>query len=69
MSGLPEFFEQTSDGLYDRHYYRFVCQDGSELEFDNYEDVRLSWSAMPSEYKAFVKAVLVVDPPTRGKGF
>ena len=69
MSGLPAFFTRTSDGLYDRHFYRFVCFDGSELEFDNYEDVQLSWSSMPPEMKAFVKAIVVVDPPSAGKGF
>lgn len=69
MTGLPKFFTATSDKPYDRHYYRFVCHDGTELEFDNYEDVQFSWTSMPPEYKSFVKAVVVVDPPTSGKGF
>ena len=66
MSGLPAFFESTSDGPYDRHHYKFVCSDGSSLVLDNYEDVRVRWHQLPPEFKSHIE---VLDAPTKGKGF
>ena len=63
MSGLPKFFQQTSDGLYDRHHYRLVLSDGSSKTFDNWLDVHHSWFRLPNQ---FLSHIDVLDAPAKG---
>lgn len=65
MTGLPEFFKQTSDELYDRHDYKLVYNTGVEEVFDNWESVQLKWfHSMPN----VLSHVEVLDKKT-SKGF
>ena len=66
MSGLPAFFEQTSDESYDRHTYKVYCPDGSSIEYNDYMDMRAAWFQTPSQFRSHVE---VKDVSTRGKGF
>ena len=69
MSGLPKFFEQTSDLPYDRHCYRLVLTDGRAHVFDDYEHVRSAWFQMASMFTSHVD---VLDKPKvrkKAKGF
>ena len=69
MTGLPEFFEQTSDLPYDRHVYRLVLTDGRTADFDDYDDIRATWFQMASLFKSHID---VLDKPklkTKPKGF
>ena len=69
MTGLPEFFEQTSDLPYDRHLYRLVLTDGRAHDFDDYEHVRSVWFELPSMFTSHID---VLDKPKvkeESKGF
>ena len=68
MSGLPEFFKHTSEGLYDRHHYKVIDNIGNYAVVDNYHDVRVIWHYLPDDTKSSA-LVEVLDAPTRGKGF
>lgn len=65
MTGLPEFFKQTSDELYDRHDYKLVFVTGEEQVFDNWESVQLKWFQSLSNVLSHVE---VLDKKT-SKGF
>ena len=43
MTGLPAFFQQTSDEPYDRHDYKIVLKNGKSITFDDYEIVNAFW--------------------------
>ena len=67
MTGLPAFFEQTSDELYDRHNYRLVLTDGRTIESDVYEDIKAAWFQLPALFKSHID---VLDKPrTKPQGF
>ena len=66
MSGLPKFFEATSDGLYDRHHYKLILGDNTSIEFEDYESIRQTWFKTP---KQFLSHVEITDKPTQGIGF
>ena len=38
----PRFFEQTSDGYYDRHHYKIVCKNKSVV-LESWEEVQEYW--------------------------
>ena len=38
----PRFFEQTSDGYYDRHHYKIVCKSKSVV-LESWEEVQEYW--------------------------
>ena len=64
-SNDPQFFEQTSDIPYDRHYYKVVTTT-NEYIFDDYEQVRqMLWNYDSS----MLKYVEVIDKPKKKKGF
>ena len=65
MTGLPEFFKQTSDELYDRHDYKLVYITGDEKVFDNWESVQLKWFQTTNNVLSHVE---VIDKKT-SKGF
>ena len=58
-----QFFEQTSDIPYDRHYYKVVTTT-NEYIFDDYEQVRQMWWNYDS---SMLKYVEVVDKPKKSK--
>lgn len=61
----PQFFEETSDGSYDRHDYKLVTTTNSYL-FDNYEDMRNMWWNYDS---SMLKHVEVLDKVNKTQGF
>ena len=69
MSGLPEFFEQTSNEPYDRHHYRLVLTDGRSVEFDDWQTVAAQWFKLPAMFTQYID---VLDKPkarAQPKGF
>jgi len=65
MTGLPEFFKQTSDKPYDRHSYKLVGINGNELIFDNWEEVQLYWFQAPSRFLSHIE---VLDKKKKSNG-
>ncbi len=43
MTGLPKFFEQTSNLSYDRHTYKVYSKAGKTHTFDDYREVLGVW--------------------------
>ena len=39
----PRYFSQTSDGYYDRHHYRIVCQNKSFV-VESWDEVQMVWN-------------------------
>ena len=64
MTGLPEFFKQTSDKPYDRHWYEFVYSNGQYLVFESWEEVRNEWFNTAPQFKSYVN---VIDPIQKKK--
>ena len=62
-SNDPQFFEQTSDISYDRHYYKVVTTT-NEYVFDDYEQVRQMWWNYDSSMLNYVE---VLDKPKSKK--
>ncbi len=61
----PRYFTQSSDGMYDRHHYKIVSDDGQSIVVDNWETVRSIW--WNSKYLSHVD---VLDIKKKGgKGF
>jgi len=44
----PEYFQQTSDGLYDRHDYKLLYTTGKSVVFEDYQDVQVAWFQTPN---------------------
>lgn len=67
MTGLPEFFEQTSNLNYDRHDYRIVSKTGESVLVDNWETAQLTWF----QKGAFLSHIEVLDKNKKqsSKGF
>ena len=63
-----QFFEQTSDGSYDRHYYKVVTTT-NEYIFDDYEQVRQMWWNYDSSMLKYVEVIDKPKKPKKKKGF
>ena len=63
----PEYFEQNSYELYDRHKYKVVFRDGKTIIVDDYEHLRLLWFQGIRNWEGAV--VEVIDTETNSKGF
>ena len=63
MTGLPEFFEQTSDKPYDRHNYKIVYTTGESKVVESWEEVNIEWFTRP-----FLSCVEVLDKKQKSKG-
>ena len=64
----PQFFEQTSDISYDRHYYKVVTTT-NEYVFDDYEQVRQMWWNYDSSMLKYVEVIDKPKPKNKKKGF
>lgn len=64
MTGLPEFFRQTSDEPYDRNNYGFYDREGRCIIIESYEQVYEKWFNTPSMMKSHVE---VLDKPNNKK--
>jgi len=61
----PRYFTQSSDGIYDRHQYKIVSNNGQSIVVDNWETVRSIWWD-----SKFLSHVDVLDIKKKGgKGF
>ena len=65
-SNDPQYFEATSDKLYDRHIYRLHSTDGKYMDFDDYDMLRSSWFQTA---KQFLSHVEILDVRGKAKGF
>ena len=57
MTGLPKFFEQTSDKPYDRHRYKLVGISKKEIIFDSWEQVQSCWFQSPSQFLSHIEVL------------
>ena len=51
------WFEQTCNKPYDRHYYKVVLTDGQSKEYHSWEQVRLMWFQTPQYFKSHVEVL------------
>ena len=64
----PRYFSQTSDGSYDRHHYRIVCQTKSFV-VESWDEVQ-EWWWNNCHLPTFDAVVHVLDKPKpKSKGF
>jgi hypothetical protein len=61
----PQFFEVSSEGLYDRHNYKIVSKTGETVVVDNWETAQLTWF----QKTAFLSHIEVLDKKQESKGF
>jgi hypothetical protein len=54
----PQYFTETSSGLYDRHKYKLYLTNGKSIVFDDYESLRVAWFQTDSK---FLQSVEVLD--------
>ena len=67
MNAKTEWFEQTSDELYDRHDYKIVYSNSQSVVVDNWHTVRALWFEAPAQFLSHVE---VLDKkPSKSKGF
>ena len=57
MTGLPEFFRQTSDEPYDRHNYRLIYSNNQSIIVESYEEVRQEWFNTPAMFKSHIEVL------------
>ena len=67
----PRYFTQTSDGFYDRHFYRVVLTDGRSVTLEDYEQVRALWFEYESKLLSHVEVIdaCQYDVKKNSKGF
>ena len=67
MTGLPEFFTQTSHDTYDRHRYKVVSQMGESIVFDSWQETQATWF----QKNAFLSHIVILDKQKKKqkKGF
>ena len=53
----PRYFTQTSDGSYDRHFYRIVLTNGRSITVDDYEQMRAMWFQYDSKFLSHVEVI------------
>ena len=64
----PRYFSQTSDGSYDRHHYRIVCQTKSFV-VESWDEVQ-EWWWNNCHLPTFDAVVHVLDKPKpKSNGF
>ena len=49
MTGLPEFFQQTSDEPYNRHDYKLVYTNGNTKVFEDHQEFMAAWFQYPKQ--------------------
>tara|TARA_B100000902_G_C26566286_1_gene554347 strand:- start:10 stop:219 length:210 start_codon:yes stop_codon:yes gene_type:complete len=57
MNKKVEWFEQTSDKLYDRHKYNVVYSNGQSVTVDSWNEVRSLWFEAPSQFLSHVEVI------------
>ena len=62
----PRFFEQTSDGHYDRHHYKMICKSKSVV-LESWDEVQEYWWNNIALNPDMI--VEVIDKPKKTKGF
>jgi len=60
----PQYFEQSSYELYDRHNYKIVSKSGESVIVDNWETAQLTWF----QKNGFLSHIEVLDKK-KVKGF
>ena len=69
MSGLPEFFEQTSDEPYDRHTYRLFLTNGETMDVDDWMTVSAAWFQLPAMFTDHIEVLDKPKPKSKPIGF
>ena len=66
----PQFFEQTSDISYDRHYYKIVCRSKSFV-VESWDEVQEWWwnNYNSPTFDAVVHVLDKPKPKKQSKGF
>ena len=69
MSGLPEFFEQTSDEPYDRHTYQLFLTNGETMDVDDWMTVSAAWFQLPAMFTDHIEVLDRPKPKSKPIGF
>jgi hypothetical protein len=70
MTGLPEFFEQTSNEPYLRHDYRLHYKYKNPEVFDNYQDLQATWFQTPNQFLDYAEVLdKKKSKKPKGRGF
>lgn len=69
MSGLPAFFQQTSNEPYDRHDYSLITSDGKTVVYHSWEEVASAWFQLPAMFKDRINVLDKPKKKTKAKGF
>ena len=69
MSGLPEFFEQTSNESYVRHDYKLCYTTGKIEVYSDYEDLRNAWWNIPDILRSHCEVLDKKNKKQKSKGF
>ncbi len=62
-------FTQTSDTLYDRHYYKLIYTNGKEKIFDDYSELKNYWFGSNLNILSHVEVFDVQKTNKKKKGF
>lgn len=54
---LPDIFEQTSNGLYDRHDYKIYFKTKKPEIYDNYQDTMRVWFQTPNQFLDYIEVL------------
>ena len=65
----PQFFEQTSNKLYDRHHYKIVCKDKSFVVESWQEVQEYWWNNCRSPFFQGTIIETINKPKSKSKGF
>ena len=64
----PLYFQQSSNGLYDRHHYKLVFSDGRDKIYESWEGVQSTWFQTATQFLSHVE-VLDIKTKQKSKGF
>ncbi len=53
----PRYFTVTSEESYGRHTYRIHLVNGDHVDFDNYEEIQMTWFRNPSRFLSHVEVL------------
>tara|TARA_S200000501_G_C20533245_1_gene616650 strand:+ start:146 stop:361 length:216 start_codon:yes stop_codon:yes gene_type:complete len=60
----PQYFTESSNGLYDRHHYKVISKNGESLNVGSWEEVREIWW----NKRHILSHIEVLDIKPKGKG-
>ena len=62
----PQYFEQTSDELYDRHRYKVVDTKGDFVIVGSWEEAHQIWWNTSSQFLSHIEVIDQIDKKAKG---